>query len=145
MVGSVWEQTKLHEEPNAYVGDFCEFLALLWYNLSTCSGNRLPIGVLKTLWENLVGGGYMILLDGFSKIPYCSTEGRSLMSMDLGAYKSGVSSASITSRLQDQSTPCPLPLPDNLIPYRSMSYVDTYIKLFYYPSNVSSIQQYICT
>jgi len=134
-VDKVWRESKLHEQSNAYVDEFCDFLALVWYNLSTCPGSRrLPNSILKILWENLVGGGYMVLLDGFSKVPYCSTEGRSLMSMDVATYNSGVSVRSIASRLENQPQPrCPLP--NNIHPYRNMSYVNTYIKLFYYPPN----------
>ena len=90
---------------------------------------------MKILWENLVGAGYMVLLDGFSKVPYCSTEGRSLMSMDVATYNAGVSARSIASRLDDQPR---CPLPTNIQPYRTMSYVNTYIKLFYFPPDVSA-------
>ena len=94
---------------------------------------------MKILWENLVGAGYMVLLDGFSKVPYCSTEGRSLMSMDVATYNAGVSARSIASRLDDQPQ---CPLPNNIQPYRTMSYVNTYIKLFYFPPDVSAFYSF---
>lgn len=97
------------------------------------------MGILQTLWDDLLGGGYTVLMDGFSKIPYCSTEGRALMSMDVTSYRSGTSSRSIAERLRDHdpsSKSCPLPPETN--PYRNMSYVDTYIKIFYFPLNVST-------
>ena len=94
------------------------------------------MGILKILWDNLVGGGYMVLLDGFSKVPYCSTEGRALMSMDVASYRSGISARSIANRLEDnQHLSCPLPT--DIQPYRTTAYVDTYIKIFYFPSKVS--------
>ena len=99
---------------------------------------RLPLGILKTLWENLLGGGYMVLLDGFSKVPHCSTEGRALMSMDVASYRSGTSPRSIVERLENDDHPsCNCPLLKDIQPYRTMAYVDTYIKIFYFPSNVS--------
>jgi hypothetical protein len=138
-VGSGWGESKLHEQANDYVEDFCDFLALLWQSLSaTGDVRRLPLGILKTLWENLLGGGYMVLLDGFSKVPYCSTEGRALMSMDVASYRSGTSPRSIAERLEDDDNPsCSCPLPKDIRSYRTMAYVDTYIKIFYFPSNVS--------
>ena len=112
-------------------------MALLWQSLYTpSSGRRLPLGILQTLWENLMGGGYMVLLDGFSKVPYCSTEGRALMSMDVASYRSGTSPHSIAERIKENipsSISCPLPTDTQ--PYRTMAYVDTYIKIFYFPSN----------
>ena len=77
----------------------------------------------------------MVLLDGFSKVPYCSTEGRALMSMDVASYRSGTSPRSIAERIEDNNSP----LPSDIRPYRTMAYVDTYIKIFYFPSNVSYI------
>lgn len=133
-VGSVWEESKLHEQSNEYVEDFCDFLALLWRYLYSCP-RPLPNGIRKTLWENLVGGGYMVLLDGFSRVPSCSTEGRALMSMDVASYRSGTTASSIASRLEESHHPRS-PLPENIQAYRTMAYVDTYIKLFYFPSEV---------
>jgi len=149
-VGRGWEESKLHEHANEYVEDFCNFLALLWHSLSDPSfERRLSLGILKTLWENLLGGGYMVFLDGFSKVPYCSTEGRALMSMDVASFRSGTSPRSIAERLEDDhqsSSICKIP--NDIRPYRTMAYVDTYIKMFYFPSNVSgytsATQRFIC-
>lgn len=80
----------------------------------------------------------MVFLDGFSKVPYCSTEGRALMSMDVASFLSGTSPRSIAERLEDDhqsSSICKIP--NEIRPYRTMAYVDTYIKMFYFPSNVS--------
>ncbi len=83
----------------------------------------------------------MVLLDGFSKIPFCSTEGRALMSMDVASYRSGTSPRFIAERLRDTGTSAKsCPVPTAARPYRTMAYVDTYIKLFYFPSNVSALQ-----
>ena len=140
MLGSVWEESKLHEQANDYVEELCDFLALLWKSLYAPEA-RLPIGILHTLWENLLGGGYMVLLDGFSKIPFCSTEGRALMSMDVASYRSGTSPRLIAERLRDAGTSAKsYPLPTEAKPYRNMAYVDTYIKIFYFPSKVSAFQ-----
>ena len=79
----------------------------------------------------------MVLLDGFSKVPYCSTEGRALMSMDVASFRSGTSPRSVAERLEeDYASSCPLP--EDITPYRTMAYVDTYIKIFYLPPKVSS-------
>lgn len=77
----------------------------------------------------------MVLLDAFSKVPFCSTEGRSLMSMDLASYASGTRFESIASRLEGYPQ-ASIAFPD-FSSYRSMAYVDTYVKLFYFPAAVS--------
>jgi hypothetical protein len=124
----------LHEQPNDYVEFICDFMALLLYNLTTAT-SMLPLGILKTVWGDLVGGGYMVLLDAFAKVPFCSTEGRSLMSMDLASYASGTRFGSIASKLEGYPKTA-LVFPD-FRSYRNMAYVDTYIKLFYFPAAVS--------
>jgi len=131
-VGNTWAESKLHEHSNGYVDEFCDFLALLWRYLYA-RPERLPMGIMKILWENLVGGGYMVLLDGFSKIPFCSTEGRALMSMDVASYRTGIAPRSVAKRLGDNDHPT-CPLPNDVQPYRTVAYVDTYVKLFYFPS-----------
>ena len=72
--------------------------------------------------DGIVGGGIMALVEGFSKIPSCSTEGRSLMSMDVSAYRS------ILQKIQSPSS-----LSQRSQPYRDVQYVDTFIKMFYFP------------
>jgi hypothetical protein len=73
------------------------------------------------------------LLEGFSRVPYCSTEGRSLMSMDLAAFADGIDAASIIHRLDSDKLVSAPPL---VTPRRGMRYIDMYIKVFYYPEEV---------
>lgn len=77
----------------------------------------------------------MVLLDAFAKVPFCSTEGRALMSMDLASYASGTQFRSIAAKLEGY--PQATIVFNDFTSYRSMAYVDTYIKLFYFPSTVS--------
>ena len=132
-VGPVWEKSRLNEHSNQYVDETCDRLALIWHSLSSPT-SALPHGILKVIWEHICEGGFLSLLDGFSRVPYCSTEGRSLMSMDLSSFSSGIDAASIISRLEDESFSVPPPVSPN----RGMRYVDMYIKVFYYPEEVSS-------
>ena len=113
-------------------------MALVWYNLTT-SSNGLPRGILQAVWGDLVGGGYMVLLDAFAKVPFCSTEGRALMSMDLASYASGTRFQSIASRLEEYPQVNRIIRDFTVSSYRNMTYVDTYIKLFYFPSTVSQL------
>jgi hypothetical protein len=101
----------------------------------------MPVGLLNVVWENLVGAGYMSILDGFSKISSCSTEGRSLMSMDVSAYNNGIRADSVLARLDDvtagKASELQRGVPKNIQPYRNFVDVSTYIKIFYFPSDVS--------
>jgi hypothetical protein len=135
MVGPGWEEAKLHEHPNLYVDTLCDLCCMIWCSLS--SANRLPSGAMKVLWGDLVSAGYAALLDGFSRVPFCSTEGRALMSMDLASFSSGVSPRSVLDRMEEQSLSS-LPPPQNAGGTRGMGYVDTFIKVFYYPKMVRS-------
>jgi hypothetical protein len=128
----------LHEQPNDYVEEICDFMALMWQSIlrKNHSENhpcQLPRGLLKIVWANLVGGGYMVFLHGFGMVR-CSTEGRALMSMDVAAY---------TGRLRQilsEHHECCLS-PRDIEPYRTMAYVDMYIKTFYFPPKVSTKQK----
>lgn len=55
------------------------------------------------------------------------------MSMDVASYRSGTTSSAIASRLEENHHP-KSPLPGNIQAYRTIAYVDTYIKLFYFPA-----------
>jgi hypothetical protein len=132
MVGHGWEEAKLHEHPNLYVESLCDLFALVWCSLS--NANRLPSGALQNIWEQTVSAGYGLLLDGFSRVPFCSTEGRALMTMDLASFTSGVSQRSVLGRLETHSLSNP---PPPISPLRGMSYVGMYVNVFYYPRMVS--------
>ena len=145
-VGAAWEEAKLHEHPNLYVDSLCDLCSLIWCSLS--AENRIPSGAMKRLWADLIDGGYVALLDGFSRVPFCSTEGRALMSMDLASFSSGICQRSVLDRMEEQSL-CSLPPPqkdrDEGSSLRGMSYVDTYIKVFYYPKLVSESSLEVCS
>lgn len=79
----------------------------------------------------------MAFLEGFSKVACCSTEGRSLMSMDVAAFSSEMSSRSIREKLSSELA---VAVPSNIRPYRNAGYVDTYIKMFYFPHKVNRIR-----
>lgn len=104
---------------------------LLWSCL--CKAKNIPKGAIDVIWETSVAGVYMSLLDGFSRISYCSTEGRALMSMDLAAYASSCSPRTLTERFKAGAIQVK---PPELHLSRGMPYVDTYIKVFYFPSQV---------
>lgn len=101
----------------------------------------MPRGILEVTWEHICEGGFLSLLEGFSRVPYCSTEGRSLMSMDLAAFADGIDAASIIHRLDSDKLVSAPPL---VAPKRGMRYIDMYIKVFYYPEEVSTfpLQQF---
>jgi hypothetical protein len=130
-----WEECTLNEQPNDYIESLASRCSCIWAALSV-SPHRLPDGVRKAIWEDMIEGSYACLLEGFARIPYCSTEGRALMSMDLASFAAGIHPSAVMERLEYQvEYPAP-PKPDLT---RGMRYVDTYIKVFYYPQKVWSL------
>eukprot|EP00980_Cylindrotheca_fusiformis_P011399 scaffold2642_cov120-Cylindrotheca_fusiformis.AAC.8 len=127
-LGYIWEEAKLHEQSNQYIDSICDICSLLWCSLS--NARNLPTGALNLVWENMVEGCYTALLDGFARVPFCSTEGRSLMSMDLASLTAGMQPESVLQRLVDQAKTNP---PPKVTISKGMAYVDTYIKVFYFP------------
>ena len=132
LVGHGWEESKLHEHPNQYVDSVCDFMALLWCSLH--NAKKLPLGAIEQIWRYVVEGGFASLLDGFSRIPHCSTEGRALMSMDLASFSSSMRESEVRRRLKGHAISHD---PPNVSFIRGMTYVDTYIKVFYFPPMVS--------
>ena len=122
-----WEASRLNEQSNDYVDVLCGRCAVLWQFLST--SGKLPSSVRNYTWERLVAAGFLSILEGFARVPYCSTEGRSLMSMDLGAYHHGINPRSIMERIDDDG----FDKPPAVFPLRGRQYVDTFIKVFYFP------------
>jgi hypothetical protein len=58
------------------------------------------------------------------------------MSMDLAFFTSEIRGRAVQERLQGHAS---APNPPTVSPARGMAYVDTYIKVFYYPPKVSAI------
>ena len=127
----MWEEAKLHEQANAYVDTCCELCSLLWYSL--IKRKNLPKAAMKGIWQKLVCSCYMAMLNGFARVPYCSTEGRALMSMDLATLTSGISPMAIVDRLIENHGDDDVRPPPQISVPRGMAYADTFIKVFYFP------------
>ena len=124
-----WSSSLLSESANVYVELVCGRYTFIWRFLSTSA--KLPIGVRAYIWEMLVAVGYSSFLEGYARVPYCSTEGRSSMSMDLAAFSAGVSPSSIEEKINLDDIPRP---PTTATLPRGRHYVDNYIKASYFPS-----------
>jgi len=135
-VGAGWEECKLNEFPNDYVDALCSRCSCIWASLSI-SPKTLPIGVRNAAWEDMMEGAYGSMLEGFSRVPFCSTEGRALMSMDLASFACGVSASAIMERLEYDNK---YVAPPQANARKGMRYVDTYVKVFYYPPKVRDFQ-----
>eukprot|EP00550_Attheya_septentrionalis_P001917 CAMPEP_0198287380 /NCGR_PEP_ID=MMETSP1449-20131203/6221_1 /TAXON_ID=420275 /ORGANISM="Attheya septentrionalis, Strain CCMP2084" /LENGTH=1679 /DNA_ID=CAMNT_0043985327 /DNA_START=160 /DNA_END=5199 /DNA_ORIENTATION=- len=133
VVGSRWEESRLFEHANDYVEDLCEVCASLWKNLSSVCGPRLPMPVRTLGWTYILSSAYLSLMEGFSRVLQCSTEGRALMSIDLATLASGISSRSILERLEGSHSDFVLERPPSVDLPSGKLYVDTYVKVFYYP------------
>ena len=119
--GNCWEETRFKEHCNAYVENLEERCILLLKHLSESPFKSQP-AIITDTWNAIVESGFLALLEGFAKVYNCSTEGRALMSIDLASFSAGLPSAS---------------------PKRAMQYVDMYIKVFYFPEEVSSSSKII--
>lgn len=104
---------------------------MLWCSLY--NAKKIPVGAIERVWTYVVEGAFASLLDGFSRIPMCSTEGRALMSMDLASLASAMRDNGLQERLKGHAS---VPKPPQVKTDRGMAYVDTYIKIFYYPPMV---------
>lgn len=91
----------MKEHANEYVDALCSRCSCIWAALSV-SPQKLPSSLLRVAWKSLVEGGYASLLEGFSRVPQCSTEGRALMSIDLASFAAGVDPSSVMDRLEYQ-------------------------------------------
>jgi len=132
-VGRAWEDHHLVEHSNVYVDEMVERCSFLWCNLSTSF--RMPPPALRFTWEQLVWVAFMTLLEGFSKVPHCSTEGRSLMSMDLATLSHGLHPESVKTALLERHQSI-ITTPSDSCREDMMRYVDTFIKVFYFPDEV---------
>ena len=129
-VGAVWEECKLHEHSNDYVEDLCDRCAQVWGDL-VCSG-KLPMKVTEYCLQKLVFVGYQCMLEGFSRVRFCSTEGRALMALDLASFSAGLRGDAFTQRLENTKPRTTIP---PILLSGGMKRVDTYIKVFYYPQD----------
>ena len=127
-VGETWEASKLNEHSNQYVDDLCQQLYDLWEHISM--SGHIPPGAKTQVWHDLIQNGYLCILEGFSRVQGCSTEGRSLMSMDLAAYTVGMASRTVVEALQDSEGALP---PTNVQVSRGRAYVDAFVKASYLP------------
>ncbi|KAL7553539.1 hypothetical protein ACHAWF_016820 [Thalassiosira exigua] len=125
-----WESNIMQEQSNAYVDGFGERVAIVWGYLS--SSGRLPRPTLHYTWDQLVKSTFMLLLEGFSKVNKCSTEGRSLMSMDLATLSHALIPESVMDELEDEYPK--VSSPPHCCRDEMMRYVDTFIKVFYFPN-----------
>ena len=83
----------------------------------------------------MVESGYIALLEGFSKIYLCSTEGRALMSIDLATFASNISKRALTEKFRGTIGGNRAFLaPPAIMDIKGKQYVDTYIKVFYFPN-----------
>ncbi len=130
--GRAWEDNDMQEQSNSYVDDLCERSAALWGCMS--SSTRLPLSALHFTWNELVRSAFMLLLEGFSKVVNCSTEGRSLMSMDLATLSHGLIPKTVKAEAEDDYPN--ISLPPQAYREEMLRYVDNFIKVFYYPKEV---------
>lgn len=128
-VGSEWEELKLHESPNGYVDELTDRCALLWGYLSV--SGKLPLSIQALVWEDILHAAYLSMLEGFARVPFCSTEGRALMTLDLASLRAGTTRVAVMDKLEGRCLVAQHP--PSLSVDRFMEYVGMYIKVFYFP------------
>ncbi|KAL7563342.1 hypothetical protein ACA910_014186 [Epithemia clementina (nom. ined.)] len=129
-VGAGWEECKLHEQANEYVEDLCEKCTRVGGNIVELG--MLPLKIMTHCLETIISVGYLCMLEGFSRVAFCSTEGRALMALDLASFSAGVLGEAFTKRLETMHINTTIREVSNL---DEMKRVDTYIKVFYYPQD----------
>lgn len=140
-LGNAWSESVLMEHCNSYVEDLSDRFVNLWRHFSFSSLAPFD-GLLFDIWEHAVESGFLALLEGFSKIFHCSTEGRALMSIDLASFAQNITPRAIRERFTEIFNDDErLSSPPYVTPKRGKHYVDTYIKVFYFPNEVSWMLQ----
>jgi hypothetical protein len=140
-VGKAWEVNEIKEYSNSYADDLHERCGELWAILST-SPSGLPQPILKYMWDQLVRVSFHTLLEGFSKVPNCSTEGRSLMSMDLATLSDGLNPDTVKKNMIEEYPS--MTAPPSSCRSEVKRYVDAYIKVFFYPDEVRRLWLFLC-
>jgi hypothetical protein len=133
----VWENDSIEEQSGSYIDELCERISYLWGNMS--SSSRLSSTMLHFTWKHLIQSAFLVLMEGFSKVGNCSTEGRSLMSMDLASLSHGLIPEIVKAEADDDDQN--IGLPPQACREEMMRYVDKFVKVFYYPKE--EIQNWI--
>lgn len=126
-----FELHAMQGESNGYVFDLCERSAIIWGYLS--SSMCLPPPILVFTWDQIVRVAFLILIETFSKVSKCTTEGRSLMSMDLATLSHGLMPDTIMEEISDDYGH--INPPPNSCRSEMMVHVDMFVKVFYYPDS----------
>jgi hypothetical protein len=111
---SVWLSSSIQEECNYYIHTIIARLQTLWASLTKANGRFFHNDLKELVWVHAVQSTFEALVDGFSGVHRCSTEGRALMSMDLQVFQASF-----------DKIHCAQPL-------RGSAYVDSYIKAWYF-------------
>ena len=131
-----WSESKLNESCNEYVDTLSDRCTLLWGNLNTSLESKLCDSILVQTWHHIIESSFLSLLEGFSNVLTCSTEGRALMSIDLATFNNNLGRDIVQEYLETNFDDFNK-LPPRLILDRGMQYVDMYIKIYYFPQEVS--------
>ena len=111
---SVWIEQVLHEHSNDYVEAIC-----LRFNLITTCLEREHFMNLEYAWQLLTRACCEVLVEGFSRVKQCSTEGRALMMLDCATLRATLCSGAPIRR--DIVKACLF----------HFSWVESYIKVYY--------------
>jgi len=136
-VGRKWERAGLGEGCNPYVEQLGDRCVSIWRCMAI-SPRRFPVGVVDVAWANLVDGALNVLLEAFSKVVLCSTEGRALMSMDHASFISSMTPAAVMDWIACQILPNEedeiegILRSPQVVPRMGKQYVDLYISAFYF-------------
>jgi len=118
-----WNQHLIRDEANPYTDKVFGTCRDLWEKIKGPDGGvvigmgvgvYIPPSAQLLIWTEVAQSVMGALLEAFARIERCSTEGRSLMSMDLQAVQAGL------DRIH------------KVRPIRGKMHVDNYVKAFYY-------------
>eukprot|EP00742_Colponemidia_sp_Colp-10_P007504 GILJ01008088.1.p1 GENE.GILJ01008088.1~~GILJ01008088.1.p1 ORF type:complete len:1012 (+),score=165.37 GILJ01008088.1:151-3186(+) len=110
-----WDIKDLSSENTTYVDDLLSQFGEVGKHLTTVGGGAVPHSVQLMIMEQTIIHAMHQLVEGYSRVKKCTTEGRALMSIDLSAFQRG---------LEGVTAVRPIP---------QWQYVDLYIKAWYNP------------
>ena len=110
-----WEMRDVTTQANNYVKQLAEQYKVLGSQLDQLDLSTVPTAARLDIWRSAVAVGMDAIVEGYSRIRKCSTEGRASMALDLKFLQ---------QEIEKLTTLRPLP---------KLETVDLYIKGFYIP------------
>lgn len=109
-----WDQKKMLSEPHEWVESLVMNCSVIWDFMERSNDfSEASILVREQVWLEVCQAAFDTVLEGFSRVKKCATEGRASMTMDLSALHTGLDGIHVCK------------------PPRGKQYVDNFVKASY--------------